>query len=406
MMRPISVVLLLLPILLTACGEDKPSAAAPAQPPEVDVAAPLVHKITEWEDFTGTFEAVRRVDVRARVSGYLIEKKFRDGQVVKKGDVLYVIDPRSFEFEVQRTQAQYDAAKRSYDRAESLRNRQVVSEEEYDRRLQELETAQSALNVAKLNLGFTQVTAPVGGKISNDFIDIGNLVRENETILTRIVSIDPIHFVFEASQSSLLKYMRLDREGQRPSSDRAPNPIVIRLIDEQNYTHRGRMNFVDNIVDAGTGTIRGRALIENKNALIYPGLFGRARLLGRSNFEATLLPEKAINTDQDRKFVYVVNDEDKVKRKYIAPGSMLENGLVIIESGLEGNERVVVSGIQRIRSADQQVKPVETSLEWKQINGMPDPATIPSLAEINGEGASGGKSEPSQQGNAIQGNAQ
>lgn len=247
-----------------------------------------------------------------------------------------------------------------------------------------MQVAEAALNVAKLNLEFTQIKAPTRGKISNDFVDIGNLVRENETILTRIVTVDPIHFEFEASQASLLKYMRLDRAGERPSSDRAPNPIVIKLLDEADYSHRGRMDFVDNIVDSGTGTIQGRALIENKDGLIYPGLFGRARLMGRSNFEAVLLPEKAINTDQDRKFVYVVNDEGQAQRQYIRPGLLLDNGLVIIDDGLKGHERIVVNGIQRIRSDDQEVTPVETKLAWQELEGMPDPTSIPSLESIKG----------------------
>ena len=228
--------LLLLALALAGCREDKKAAAAPQKPAAVDVAIPLKHKITEWEDFTGRFKAVQSVDVRARVTGYLLEKKFKDGQTVEKGDVLYVIDQRPFQYEVQRTQAQYEAAKRSYERADRLRDRQVVSEEEYDRRLQEMQSAEAALDVAKLNLGFTEVKAPISGKTSSDFINIGNLVRENETILTRIVSVDPIHFVFEASQGSLLKYTRLDREGKRPSSDRAPNPIFVKLLDETSYS--------------------------------------------------------------------------------------------------------------------------------------------------------------------------
>lgn len=371
--------MILLSFMLAGCGDRKKKAAAAPQPAEVDVAVPLKQKITEWEDFTGRFEAVSRVDVRARVTGYLIEKRFSDGQTVAKNDVLFVIDRRPFEYEVQRTQAQHEAAKRSYERAFRLREREVVSEEEYDRRLQEMRTAQAALNVAELNLGFTEVKAPISGKISNDFIHIGNLVRENETILTRIVSTDPIHFVFDVSQGAHLKFTRLDRAGERPSSDRAPNPIVIRLLDEKNYMHTGRMDFVDNVVDTGTGTIRGRALVENEKGLIFPGLFGRARLIGRSDFEATLLPEKAINTDQDRKFAYVVNGDNQIERRYITPGMMLDNGLVVIDSGLDGSERVVVNGIQRIRSPKQLVRPVETMLAWKDLEGMPASSTIPSL---------------------------
>ena len=376
--------LLLLALALAGCREDKKAAAAPQKPAAVDVAIPLKHKITEWEDFTGRFKAVQSVDVRARVTGYLLEKKFKDGQTVEKGDVLYVIDQRPFQYEVQRTQAQYEAAKRSYERADRLRDRQVVSEEEYDRRLQEMQSAEAALDVAKLNLGFTEVKAPISGKTSSDFINIGNLVRENETILTRIVSVDPIHFVCEASQGSLLKYTRLDREGKRPSSDRAPNPIFVKLLDETSYSHPGRMDFVDNVVDTGTGTIRGRALVENRKGLIYPGLFGRARVIGRSNFEAVMLPEKAINTDQDRKFVYIVNAENEVERRYIMPGSMLDNGFVVISDGLKGDERVVINGIQRIRAPKQKVTPVETPLEWTDLKDMPDPSKIPDLDTIRG----------------------
>lgn len=372
-------------LLAGGCQDDAGTASAAVPPPEVDVAAPLKRKITEWEEFTGRFEAVRRVDVRARVTGYLVEKKFKDGQMVEKGDILYVIDPRPFEFEVQRATATHASALRSYERAQTLSNSRNISEEIYDQRQQDLKVAEAALSVAKLNLEFTKVTAPTRGKISSDFIDTGNLVRENETILTRIVTVDPIHFEFEASQGSLLKYMRLDRAGERPSSDRAPNPIVIKLVDEQAYSHKGRMDFVDNIVDAGTGTIRGRALIENKDALIYPGLFGRARLRGRADFEAVLLPEKAINTDQDRKFVYIVGGEDQAERRYITPGQMLDNGLVIIEGGLQGDERVVVNGIQRIRSDKQQVTPVETKLAWRDVEGMPEPDAFPSLDDIRGE---------------------
>lgn len=379
---------LLLPLVLAGCLEEEKMAAA-VPPPEVDVAKPVTHKITEWEDFTGRFQAVDRVDIRARVTGYLLEKKFKDGQLVKKGDVLFVIDSRPFQYVLQRTETQYELAKKAYDRASKLTKNQTISEENFDERLQELKNSEAALKEAKLNLEFTEVKAPIDGKISDGFIDIGNLVRENETILTRIVSVDPIHFQFEASQGQLLKYLRLDRAGKRPSSDRAPNPIFVKLMDEKKFSHKGRMDFVDNIVDPGTGTIQGRALIENKDAIIYPGLFGRARLMGRNDFEAILLPEKAINTDQNKKFVYVVGEDDKTDRVYITPGSILENGLVIVEEGLKGNERVVVNGIQRIRAPKQPVKPVETKLEWKELESMPDVNLVPSLQSIqNGRQAS------------------
>lgn len=378
--------LLAISLLLTGCTEDNKPITAPMPPAEVDVAVPLTHKITEWEEFTGRFEAVDRVDVRARVTGYLMEKKFRDGQIVKKGDVLFAIDPRFFEYEVQRTQAQYAQSLKDYKRAEGLRkNAKAISQEDFDLRLQELKVAEANLNHAKLNLAFTQVKAPIDGKISDAFVDIGNLVSENDTVLTRIVSVDPIHFSFEASQDLLLKYIRLDRAGQRVSSDKAANPIFIKLQDEDRFLHKGRMDFVDNVVDPGTGTIKGRALVENADAIIYPGLFGRARLMGRANFEAVLLPERAINNDQDRKFVYTVGQDDKVTRTYIKPGRILDNDLVIIESGLQGDERVVINGIQRIRAPMQVVAPVEAPLKWIDVDTVPDLKSVPSLSDITHE---------------------
>lgn len=346
------------------------------------MATPLLHKITEWDDFTGRFEAVESVDVRARVTGYLVQKLFRDGQMVSKGDVLFVIDPRPFEYQVQRAEAQHSVAKNEFQRAEMLRKKQVTSQEDFERRLQDLKVAEATLNEARLDLEFTQVKAPIDGKISDAFVDIGNLTRENETVLTRIVTVNPIHFEFEASQGELLNYLRLDRAGKRPSSDTNPNPIFIKLLDEDNFSHIGRMDFVDNIIDPSTGTIKGRALVENSDAIIYPGLFGRARLIGSGEYEAILLPEKAINTDQSRKFVYVINDENKALRIYVKPGVLLDNGFLVIREGLTGSERVVLNGMQHIRVPEQLVTPVETPLEWIEMEIIPDVNTIPSLQQI------------------------
>lgn len=373
--------LVILTLILGACSKEQVSSAVSA-PPAVDVVTPLKYKITEWEEFTGRFEAVSRVDIRARVTGYLVEKKFRDGQMVKKGDVLFVIDPRPFEYAMTRVEAQYALADKAFKRAADLRNTAAISQEDFDRRIEEVKGAEASLNEAKLDVEFTRVTSPIDGKISEGFVDIGNLVRENETVLTRVVSVDPIHFEFESAQDLMLKYLRLDRAGKRASSDTTANPIFIKLQDENNFIHMGRMDFVDNIVDPGTGTIRGRALVENRDTIIYPGLFGRARLMGRANFETLLLPEKAINTDQNRKFVYIVSDENRATRSYITPGKLLDNGLVVVEDGLKGNERVVVDGMQRIRAPEQPVTPEEIPLEWVETEAMPDLSVVPSLEEI------------------------
>jgi len=357
-------------LFVTGCSDSdaQPAEAAPAPPPaEVDVALPLKHTLTDWDEFTGRFEAINDVQLRARVTGYLVEKKFKDGQFVKKGDVLYVIDPRPFSYELQRVEAQHELAKKEWERAQNLRETRAISQEEADRRFQELQIAKASLHDARLQLSFTNIIAPIDGKTSDSYVDVGNLVEENDTVLTRIVSTNPVHFRFEGSQSDLLKYLRLDRAGQRPSSDNSPNPIYVKLLDEDKFYHQGQMQFVDNAIDSSTGTIQATAVVNNDSGIIYPGLFGRARLLGRANYEAVLVPENAINTDQDKKFVYIVDDANQVQRLYVSVGNLLDNDFIVISQGLTGDERVVVNGIQRIRQAQQVVTPNMTELEWREI---------------------------------------
>jgi RND family efflux transporter MFP subunit len=370
------VVLLLLIVVLIACKDKKAEATAPLPPPEVDVALPLKKTVTEWDEYTGRFEAIERVEIRARVTGYLLEAKFKDGQIVEKDELLFIIDPREFQATLDAALAELDSsnarlrrAEIEFDRSFRIYQKGAGAEidvenwrSERDMAIAAAERAKARIERARLDLSFTKVTAPISGRVSRRMVDPGNLVRENNTLLTRIVSVDPIHFYFEASQRDLLKYIRLDREGKRPASYAHPNPIYIKLPDEDDFVHNGLMDFVDNVVDPGTGTVQGRALVPNPEAIIYPGLFGRARLIASGEYEAILVPEKAINTDQSRKYVYLVNPENKVQRAYIELGPVRENGFYIVRSGLEGNERVVVSGIQRIRRANQVVRPVEINL--------------------------------------------
>jgi RND family efflux transporter MFP subunit len=370
-------------LIMTGCSDtdaQTPSSKPASPPAEVDVALPLKHTLTDWDEFTGRFEAINDVDLRARVTGYLVEKKFKDGQFVKKGEVLFVIDPRPFSYELQRIEAQFQLAQKEWERASNLRESRAISQEEVDRRFQELQIAKASLHDARLQMSFTEVTSPIDGKISDSYVDVGNMVEENDTVLTRIVSTNPVHFRFEGSQSDLLKYLRLDRAGQRPSSDTTPNPIYIKLLDEDKFHHQGTMHFVDNAVDNSTGTIQATAVVNNDTGLIYPGLFGRARLLGRANYEAVLVPENAINTDQDKKFVYTVNDSNQVQRSYVDVGNLLDNDFIVVSDGLEGDERVVVNGIQRIRQPMQVVTANLTQLEWREIDTIvhtqntPEPA--------------------------------
>ncbi|EEF81082.1 efflux RND transporter periplasmic adaptor subunit [Methylophaga thiooxydans] len=374
----------ILTIATTACTETdtKTSPTVAAAPAEVDVAAPLKQVLTEWDEFTGRFEAINDVQLRARVTGYLVEKKFKDGQFVKQGDVLFIIDQRPFRYELQRIEAQHQLAQKEWERAQNLRQSKAISQEEVDRRFQELQISKASLEDARLQMRFTEVTSPIDGKVSDSYVDVGNMVEENNTVLTRIVSTNPVHFRFEGSQSELLKYLRLDRAGQRPSSDTAPNPIYIKLLDEDKFYHQGQMHFVDNAVDNSTGTIEATAILNNDTGLIYPGLFGRARLMGRANYEAVLVPENAINTDQDKKFVYIVNDDDKVQRRYVSVGTLLDNDFIVISSGLSGDERVVVNGIQRIRQASQPVTPNMTQLEWREIETLVQSNAQPAAVQV------------------------
>ncbi|KTD59271.1 efflux RND transporter periplasmic adaptor subunit [Legionella shakespearei] len=355
MIRRTMVLFLFLSFFLVSCDNSPDSAAA--GPVEVDVALPLKKKIIEWDEYTGRFQAIEEVDVRSRVTGYLNEIKFKDGQIVKKGEVLFVIDPRSFQYALERATAELELAKKQYERALKLQKSSFISAETIDQRYQEMQTAETRVDEARLNLEFTQVTSPIAGRISRYFVSVGNLIRMDDTVLTRVVSFDPIHFYFEISQNDLLKYSRLSKEANLPESKNYLKQILIKLQDEKDFTRKGTIDFLDNIVDRGTGTILERAVVPNSDGLIYPGLFGRARVEGSGEYEAILLPDKAINTDQTRKYVYVVDEHNKVQRVYVELGPLRDSGFYVIRSGLKGNERVVISGIQRIRVPEQEVKP-------------------------------------------------
>ncbi|MDF1929719.1 efflux RND transporter periplasmic adaptor subunit [Legionella pneumophila] len=257
-----------------------------------------------------------------------------------------------------RAEAQYALAKAQYERAVKLQKEKFISAEVIDQRFQDVQVAETRVQEAKLNLEFTEVKAPISGKISRDFVSVGNLIRMNDTVLTKVVSVDPIYFYFETSQNDLLKYIRLDRAGKRLSSEKKPTPVLIKLPDEKDYLHQGEVDFLDNVIDSGTGTILARALVPNPDNVIYPGLFARVKLVGSGEYEAILLPDKAINTDQARKFVYVVDNENKVNRVYVELGPLRESGFYIIRSGLKGDEKVIIHGIQRIHGPNQEVKPV------------------------------------------------
>jgi len=349
--------------ILTAC--DKPAQQPAASAPPVTVAQPTKRTVTDWDEFTGRFEAIQQVQIRARVTGFVTGIEFKDGAFVKTGDLLYVIDPRQYEATLEQARGQLadakakvELAERELARAEQLIKTQAVAETIVDQRRQQLESAQAsvlqaegALRRADLDVEFTKIKSPIDGRVSRHLVTVGNLVQGSEsgaTLLTSIVSLDPIHVYFDMDESIYLKNNRLWFEGRRPSSRDTPNPVQIILSGETNPSREGTMDFLDNRLDVGTGTLRGRALVPNQDLSILPGQFARVRVIGSAPYEALLLPDTAIASDQSRKIVFVVKDDDAVEAKPVTLGP-LDGGLRVIREGLAPDDRVIVEGLQRAR---------------------------------------------------------
>jgi RND family efflux transporter MFP subunit len=340
------------------------AAAASAQnnapPPQVTVAAPFASRVAQWDEFTGRFEAMQRVEVRPRVSGYIDRVHFRDGATVSEGDLLFTIDQRPFQLAVESAEADVVRTKAlvvldvaDYERAQQLVKTAATPVRELDQRKANLDiaraqemSAEAALRTAQLNLEWSEVRAPIAGRISDRRVDPGNLVtggQNGATLLTTIVTLDPIYFVFEGSEADYIRYTRMSVEGQRPSSREVANPVTVRLADETDFTHHGVMNFVDNEVNAHSGTIRGRAIFENKDRFLTPGTFGRLRLYG-GPLDALLVPDAAVVSDQAQKTVLTVGADNKVVGKPVTLGGMAL-GLRVITSGLTATDQVVIAGV-------------------------------------------------------------
>jgi len=351
--------------MLNACSE-KPAqqAAVPALP--VTVAQPVTRTVTDWDEFTGRFEAVEEVQVRARVGGFVTGVQFRDGDMVHAGDLLYLIDSRPFEAiaeqadgQLSDARAKVELAKRELDRGLSLVQTSAVSEQVVDQRRQALQAAHAAetvadgaLKAAQLNVEFTHVLAPITGRVSRHLVSVGNLVQGSDnggaTLLTSIVSLDPIYIYFDMDEATYLKNNRLYFAGKRPSSRETPNPVQVTLSGETRPSHQGKMDFLDNRLDVSTATLRSRAVIPNQDLSILPGQFGRVRLIGSAPYEALLIPDAAIATDQTRRIVFVVKDDDTVEARPVVLGP-LDDGLRVIREGLKAEDRVIIDGIQRAR---------------------------------------------------------
>jgi RND family efflux transporter MFP subunit len=340
-------------------------AQAPAAP-AVTVSAPLQKEIAEWDEFTGQFAAIDFVEIRARVNGYLTEIHFQDGQIVHQGDLLFVIDPRPYEAtlasaqaQLVQGQAQVDLATRQLGRSSQLLERGWEPQSTTDQRISDLKVASAAVEAAKaaiqsaqLNVEFTHITAPVTGRISNHRVSIGNLVSGGEsgsaTLLTTVVSLDPIYFYFDVSEADYLAYQRSTAKGNLQDTRETTASVELHLTDEQGWPHQGKLNFVDNQVDRGSGTIRVRAVFPNPDLLLTPGQFGRIRVPASERYKAILVPDAALVSDQSRKIVMTVNDDNTIVPKIVRPGPT-HDGLRIIRSGLLPTDRIVIDGLLRAR---------------------------------------------------------
>jgi multidrug efflux system membrane fusion protein len=413
-------------LLLGGC-EDNPAEAPPIPRVVVTVAKPVTKNVVEWDAYTGRLEAVDLVDVRARVGGYLQSVHFDEGQIVNKGDLLFVIDPRPFQAELNsaiaklqqsesmltESEALYDEAKARllqseaqlnladvrYKRVKQLNQRNSSSQDEVDEREAEylrtkaalegvkasvssaraarataqanIEIAKAGVEMAELNLQYTQISSPVTGRISRKEVTEGNLIAggtATSSVLTTITSLEPIYCVFDATEQDVLKYMRLAKSGERESSRVAKNPVFLGLVDEQGFPHRGHMDFVDNRFDTDTASMRARCVFANEDQLLLPGMFARIRIPGSASHAAVLIPDSAIATDQSSQYVFVVVNE-KIERRPIQSGPIVD-GLRVIRDGLSGDETVVIEGLLQSRPGAQ-VDTVEGTIEMIE-DGLPD----------------------------------
>lgn len=370
----------LVPLALAACGQDSaPGDGAQAQGPPpagVSVAPVLKRRVTDWDQFNGRIEAVHRVEIQPRVTGYLEKVHFEEGSIVASGDVLFTIDAREYEAAVSRARANLTSAttrlalaEQELVRSKNLVAAQAISVEELDQRRSETQQAsaqialaEAELRQAQLNLEFATIRAPIDGRVGEAYVRPGNLVSGGSTLLTTLVSIDPVFVVFEGDENIYLKYQEQARSGDRPSSREAHNPVRVGLVNEEGFPHEGRMDFVDNELNPQTGTIRGRAVLPNPDGVFTPGLFARVRLLGSGDHDALLISDLAVLTDQDRKYVYVLGPNNEAQRRDVVLGRE-SDGLRVVLDGLRENEQVVVNGVRKIFFPGAPLDPVVVTME-------------------------------------------
>ena len=361
---PARIFLLLAVFILVASG-CAPQAAPAPQAPQVSVAEALQREVSDWDEFTGRIEAIESVEIRPRVSGYIERAAFVEGGTIRKGDLLFVIDPRPYraeldkaEAELVRARASAELARNEVARGDRLLRAHAVSQEEYDQRVNagreseaDVRAAEAAVETARLNLGFTRITSPIDGRVGKAEVTLGNLVTggsASSTLLTTVVSIDPIYVAFEGDEGVYLKYAQLGQLRELRGSSSTRNTVRVALANETDFPHQGELVFLDNQLNPATGTIRARALLDNHARQLTPGLFARVRLIGSENRPAVVIDDRAVGTDQSQKFVYVVGEHNVVDYRVVKLGRLFD-GLRIVEEGLIPGERIVVNGLQRVR---------------------------------------------------------
>jgi multidrug efflux system membrane fusion protein len=346
------------------CGNSGRGAAAAPPPPQVSVAKVLERRVKDWDEFTGRMQAVETVEIRPRVSGYIDRVAFTEGGQVKRGDLLFVVDPRPYQADADRAAADLQRYKTSLElarieltRVQRLKDTGAVSQEELDERKSTVAQAEAnsagaaaTLQAARLNLEFTRVTSPITGRVSRAEVTRGNLVTGGTiggTLLTSVVSMDPMYLYFEGDEQAYLRYGQMARSGERPSSRDAANPVRVGLANEEGFPHTGQVDFVDNQLNPQTGTIRARAVLENKDGVYTPGMFARVQLLASSEYSAILIDDRAVNTDQNQKYVFVLGANNQVEYRRVKLGRVID-GLRIVREGLKPGDVIVVNGAQRV----------------------------------------------------------
>ncbi|WP_158768305.1 efflux RND transporter periplasmic adaptor subunit [Paraglaciecola sp. L1A13] len=368
-------------IVLVACGDpDTPKQPTAPAAPQVTVAKVVHERITEWDEFTGRLQAPQTVTLIPRVSGYIENVLFEEGAVVEKGDVLFQIDPRAFKAEADRLKAELQSAQSAYiqaqndfNRAKTLSEQRAVSIEILDGRLARKQqtsatvaSVSAALVRAELDLSYTQVTAPISGRVSYAQITQGNFVTAGQSILTSLVSMDKMYAYFDVDEQTYLKYVQLAQSGKRSNTrDASGNPVYMALANDINFDYAGNIDFVDNAVNQQTGTIRIRATFPNQDHALLPGLFARVKLVGSNSYQGILIDEKAVGTDLNKKFVLVVKQDNQLEYRNVVLGEKI-NGLRIVTDGLFPQDTIVINGLQRVR-ANMQIQPKVVDMTSQEI---------------------------------------